>query len=388
MKSQLRVVAVLIIVLLMGGMLFGAQKTIVSATTTQEKIDKATEEKKDLQNQLKETNDNLDNLKDTHKSLKGELKTLNQQLSEISDNLEELDQQIRQKNADIEVSTEELNSAIEKEEYQYDAMVYRLRAMYEQNDGSYINSILAAGSLAKVLNTADYFEKVAAFDRRQLKELKENRALIAEQKKSLENEKESLELLVVAAEAEKSKISGLIGQTSNSISKYAGQISDAEKEALEYENEIKKKEQDIAYLKKILAQEKELSNKAANSSWRNISDVSFAEGDRYLLANLIYCEAGGESYEGKLAVGSVVVNRVLSSVYPDSVVGVIYQKKQFSPVASGRLELALASNKATASCYQAADEAMSGVTNVGNCVYFRTPIDGLTGISIGGHIFY
>ena len=116
--------------------------------------------------------------------------------------------------------------------------------------------------------------------------------------------------------------------------------------------------------------------------------MTFAEDDRRLLANLIYCEAGGEPYAGQLAVGSVVINRVLSSKFPDSVVGVIYQKRQFSPVASGRLDLALAANKATLSCYQAADEAMSGVTNVGNCVFFRTPVDGLTGISIGGHIFY
>ena len=112
------------------------------------------------------------------------------------------------------------------------------------------------------------------------------------------------------------------------------------------------------------------------------------EGDRELLAQLIYCEAGGEPYAGKLAVGSVVINRVLSSVYPDTVVGVIYQNKQFSPVGSGRLALALAEGRATPACYQAADEAMSGATNVGNCVYFRTPIPGLTGSSIGGHIFY
>ena len=116
--------------------------------------------------------------------------------------------------------------------------------------------------------------------------------------------------------------------------------------------------------------------------------MSLAEGDRYLLANLIYCEAGGESYAGQVAVGAVVINRVLSSVYPDSVVGVIYQGGQFSPVGSGRLAAALAGGSATQSCYQAADEAMRGNTNVGNCVYFRTPIEGLNGIRIGGHIFY
>ena len=131
-----------------------------------------------------------------------------------------------------------------------------------------------------------------------------------------------------------------------------------------------------------------MSQLAANSAKRDISEVTFADGDRYLLANLIYCEAGGEPYDGQVAVGSVVINRVLSSQYPDSVVGVIYQNKQFSPVASGRLALALAEGRATADCYRAADEAMAGVTNVGNCVYFRTPIEGLSGTQIGGHIFY
>ena len=111
-------------------------------------------------------------------------------------------------------------------------------------------------------------------------------------------------------------------------------------------------------------------------------------GEKELLAALIYCEAGGEPYAGQLAVGAVVINRVLSSVYPNTMTGVIYQKYQFSPVGSGRLAIALSQNKATASCYKAADEAMAGQTNVGNCVYFRTPIEGLSGISIGGHIFY
>jgi spore germination cell wall hydrolase CwlJ-like protein len=116
--------------------------------------------------------------------------------------------------------------------------------------------------------------------------------------------------------------------------------------------------------------------------------VTFDEGDRRLLANLIYCEAGSEPYEGKVAVGAVVINRLLSSIYPNTVVGVIYQNKQFSPVNDGHLALALTYEKATADCYKAADEAMSGVTNVGQCVYFRTPIAGLEGIRIGGHIFY
>ena len=151
---------------------------------------------------------------------------------------------------------------------------------------------------------------------------------------------------------------------------------------------IAKQESDIAALRKQIAEEKEKSRLAAQSTWRDISDIQFAEGDRYLLANLIYCEAGNQPYEGQVGVGAVVINRVRSAVYPDTVVGVIYQNRQFSPVASGRLALALAENRASAACYQAADAAMQGQTTVGNCVYFRTPIPGLTGLQIGGHIFY
>ena len=147
-------------------------------------------------------------------------------------------------------------------------------------------------------------------------------------------------------------------------------------------------EANIAALKKQYEQELALSRLSAASAKRDISQVTFSDTDRTMLATIIYCEAGGEPYAGKLAVGAVVVNRLLSSVYPDTITGVIYQRKQFSPVGSGRFDLALANGKATSSCYQAADEAMQGNTNVGNCVYFRTPIEGLTGISIGGHIFY
>ena len=207
-------------------------------------------------------------------------------------------------------------------------------------------------------------------------------------KARLQTEKAELESLQAQAEEEKNKVTELIDQTSRSITKYGNQISAEEQKALEYEAEIKKKEEDLEYLRKKLAQEIALSQAAANGVWRDISEVSFAEGDRKLLANLIYCEAGGEPYEGQIAVGSVVINRVLSSKFPDTVVGVIYQSRQFSPVASGRLGLALASDMATERCYQAADAAMSGINNVGSCVFFRTPIEGLTGINIGGHVFY
>lgn len=177
-------------------------------------------------------------------------------------------------------------------------------------------------------------------------------------------------------------------KTSQNVASYTDQIADAEETIDALESMINEQEQDIAALQKQYEEELAKSRLAAQSSWRDISEVTFEEGDRMLLANLIYCEAGGEPYSGQVAVGAVVINRVLSSRYPNTIVGVIYQNKQFSPVNDGHLALALANDRATASCYQAADEAMRGVTNVGQCVYFRTPIPGINGIRIGGHVFY
>ncbi len=387
-KGRKRVAVFLISGILVSAMTAATDEMIVQATSTQNKLEQVQQEKNEIEDKLEETNDDLEDLKETHSSLRDELDNLNDQLSQVSDNLEKLEQQIEDKEQEIADAQVALKEAKATEAWQYECMVIRARQMYERNDTSYLNAIITAGSLADMLNVADYFEKIAAYERKMLEEFKANRELIEEQERLLQSDMAELENLKVAAEAERSKVSGLISQTSNSISEYKDQIEEAEAKAEAYEAELKKKEEDEAYLKRLLAEEKAMSQSAANSAWRDISEVNFAEGDRYLLANLIYCEAGGEPYEGKLAVGSVVMNRVLSSVYPDSVTGVIYQRKQFSPVASGRLALALSVNKANADCYRAADEAMSGVTNVGNCLFFRTPIPGLTGTNIGGHVFY
>lgn len=115
--------------------------------------------------------------------------------------------------------------------------------------------------------------------------------------------------------------------------------------------------------------------------------IPVSSGDQELLAALIYCEAGGESYAGQLAVGSVVLNRVSSSYYPNTISGVIYQSGQFSPVASGRLATVLGSGLTSASCKQAAQEVLNGnITN--NFLYFRRNNGIIQGSVIGNHVFY
>lgn len=369
-------------------MLTGVPTGIVYATSTQDKLNQAQEDKKQTESQLNETKENLENLKEEKNQLEGKLADLNEKLTIVSNNLNNLEEQISQKEIEIQQTEEELAEAKITEQNQYESMKARIRFMYERSDYALIETLLGSGSLAEALNKADYVEQVAAYDRQKLDEYEATRIRIQEEEAKLKKEKEELDALKEQVQAEKKKVNSYVKQTSSEITATSGEISDAEAKALAYEAQIKEQEANIEYLKKKLAEEQALSKLAAQSKWRDISEVQFEENDRYLLANLIYCEAGGEPYAGQLAVGAVVINRVLSSVYPNTMTGVIYQKYQFSPVGSGRLALAMSQNKATASCYKAADEAMAGQTNVGNCVYFRTPIPGLTGIQIGGHIFY
>lgn len=116
--------------------------------------------------------------------------------------------------------------------------------------------------------------------------------------------------------------------------------------------------------------------------------MSADEYDLLLLSALIYCEAGGESYEGKLAVGAVVCNRVRSASYSDTLQGVIYASGQFSPAMSGKVDRVMASGNIPQSCKDAAVEALNGYTNVGDCLYFRRNNGTRQGTVIGNHVFY
>lgn len=117
------------------------------------------------------------------------------------------------------------------------------------------------------------------------------------------------------------------------------------------------------------------------------NDAIAADDDTLrLLASLIYCEARGEPYEGMLAVGSVVMNRVRSGAYPDSVYDVIFASGQFTPAFSGSLQRVYA-NGPSAVCYQAAGEVLNGYSNVGEMTHFRRK-GSKEGFVIGNHVFY
>ena len=120
---------------------------------------------------------------------------------------------------------------------------------------------------------------------------------------------------------------------------------------------------------------------------KNYEAVKASGNEVQLLGALIQIESGNQPYEGQLAVGAVVMNRVRSGRYPNTIADVIYAPGQF-PYASSKVHEVMA-HGVKASCLQAAQEAINGVSNVGSFTHFKSARSAVSGahIVIGGHVF-
>lgn len=137
-------------------------------------------------------------------------------------------------------------------------------------------------------------------------------------------------------------------------------------------------------IQKRLEEEEEARRKAAHLPQKG-AVVENADEVR-LLAALIQCEAGAVNEDGMLAVGAVVMNRVRSGGYPNTISGVIYASGQFTPALNGKVAKRYGGNVAD-SCIRAAQRAINGESNVGGATHFRRA--GLhEGLEIGGQVFW
>ncbi len=113
----------------------------------------------------------------------------------------------------------------------------------------------------------------------------------------------------------------------------------------------------------IILDKKEINQNISYATSSNISDIQ-------LMARAINGEARGEPYEGQVAVGAVILNRVKSSQFPNTIAGVIYQSGAFTAVADGQINVPIEEGS---SVYKAARDAMNGWDPTGGCIYYFNP---------------
>lgn len=363
--------------------------TTVYAEVTQDDIDAAKDELDKLEDQKDNAENAAENYAGEREKLNGDLNSLNGQLQSIAASMNELEGKIANKEFEIAAATDSLAAAELKSADQYENMKRRIQFMYENGNTSLLVALFESGSISEFLNRAAYISDINQYDREKLEEFETLQREIAENKQKLEADRNELLALRTDMEDKQNTVNSLIQATranlSNAEANLAGALGNIEdieekiRKMEEYERQLEeqKAKEDAARLAAIKEQEAE-----------DTSGVIYIpeESDLYLLGAIIQCEAEGEPYEGKLAVGSVVLNRVKSSYFPNTISGVIYQSGQFSPVASGRYEYRLQAG-VNEECMRAAQEVLDGNITL-NCLFFRTNNGIITGIVIGNHVFY
>ena len=220
----------------------------------------------------------------------------------------------------------------------------------------------------------------------------ETAALQAEASKAAQNEIEEVQAAEEAARIEAEAQAKAAAEEAAQLEAEA-QAKAAAEEAAQLEAEAQAKAAEEAARLEAEAQAKAAAEEAARleaeaqQAALAAQTAAISTEELKLLANIIYCEAGSESYVGKVAVGNVIMNRVKSASQPNTITEVVYAKGQFSPVRNGSLQRALSSDKADAACYQAAIEALAGAQPVGGKLFFRRN-NGRSGQVIGHHVFY
>lgn len=386
----------------------------------------------DMQESIKkQMDDELARLEEYKDDLVTYMNQLNHTYDKVQDEIIELDKRIAEKNSQIEQINKTLDEHNIELNEQYISMKLRIQYLYESGELNYVNAILTSGSISEILNKVEYISSIVEYDREMMDKYQEAIATVEIIKAELIEEQLELELLREEQNIKAEELIKLMNEASVNIANKSEQISEAESEALKKEQEIQSMYDYLQYLEEMessiiaesiresisesIRQSEEASRQSELDSSRlaagetlpeeeetttrqTVSDYEVQEGDVEKLAALIHCEAGGESYEGKLAVGTVVMNRVGNKIFPSTLDGVLTQPYQFSPVSvSGRYYIVLANKTYNADSLKAAEEILNDGVRTGKWHFFRTVQSAINtgkieahpeGIIIGNHFFY
>lgn len=422
MKQTKQKIKACLALLLTAGMLLNRQ---VSAGAIQNQIDRTGQKINDLKDAVDEADKNISVWQIQQQALEQEISYRQDKISRLSIELDQTKAEMSHTQAEIKKTQKALEASIKDSEQQYEQMKQRICLMYENSTMDILMYVLDAASFSEAQRRMDYFQAVMAYDRQKMEEYKAVTRTIKKEKSKLVSKKAKLDSLKATQTEQLGKIDNAVADLKQKLGDKISKIqaSAALKEQYEqelerqkqYEKELErqkaeedqKREEEIRKqkeeLKRIREEEqrqrqrkqqaqKQDSRQQGGSSGSGASGGSTGSsyaagaGDLELLSTIIYCEAGNQSYEGQLAVGSVILNRVASSSFPNSISGVIYQSGQFSPVASGRFAHALAAGLGSR-CLSAAQAVLNGSRNV-DCLYFRVDNGLIDGTVIGNHVFY
>lgn len=226
------------------------------------------------QNALNDINNQIDDMESAQDLLEEEIADINSEMINLMTSIGLLEENIAQKEIDIEKARVEYENALAMEQKQYAAMLVRMQFMYEQGNNNMLTLLFGAENFSDMLNKADYIEQVYSYDRKQLKIYQETTVLVEQLKAKLEQEKAALLADKASMEEQEKELDIILAKKKKEVKNYESMLKDAQRQAKAYKDLIKKEQNE---LKKLQA-----GNTAANNGNYTVTgfDVSIIDNSQ------------------------------------------------------------------------------------------------------------
>lgn len=343
-------------------------------------LEKQTKATKDsialLQEQKKATENSVSQLKGVSDALQSEIDGYSGKLDELDSEIEKAESEMSKVSAQIVSLNGELEEIRKVKDEKEKLLKKRIKNVYEKGGSrGMLKNILDADSFRGILTRYEYLNRMVDYDRKRIaeckqleQELEEKVAEVEKKESELDAYQDDLDDKYAELESLTDEVQGKLDKTNSDISLETGKLKDFDVQLKELDKKMKSLESQTAAAQAQLAKQMaaRLGTKKEDTSGSYAASASELEW----LAATIQAEAGGESYTGKLGVGSVIMNRVKSSAFPNDIKSVITQNNQFASYRSGKVELIIA-NGPNSTCISAAEEVLAGA-RVGDYLFFMT----------------
>lgn len=223
-------------------------------------ISDAKQQKKDAEKKLNAINKDIEDIEEQKEDMEAEAEEYEQQLVDLLVTIQIINNDIVNKEDEIETAKAEYEVALAKQERQKWAMNKRIKYMYEKGDTTYMQILLESGKYTEAVNKSTYSEKLYAYDRYQLYLYEQTKEEVVEKQKILDEEMAELEEIKLDAVDQEEELQALIDEYSETLENFEEELSNAKNKANQYKNQIQKQAENI---KAMEAEEKRKAAEAA-----------------------------------------------------------------------------------------------------------------------------
>lgn len=332
--------------------------------------------------------------KNTAEQLVEDIQEVNEQINEQAKLIEQENAALAAIDKEIESSEQDIQAVEDRITEKREELSNVISLIYENSIyQDQVTEIVKADDMFDIIDKEEYTNSLTQYINTKISELEEVEDDKYDKNQELQLLKDDREEQLEKYQVQQAVMGEQIAELTELMEEAKAKADSAE----EFASQLKEKVDELEAKERELLSSRKYSGESSNvvydgdgTDYYYTTAYPYTEEELTMLAGIIEAEAGSVSYPGMIAVGSVVMNRVESPNFDNTIEGVIYAPYQFEPVSIGTYAVILARGPASA-CYQAAQEVLEGKRNVPN-FYFKAAwyaeANGISGVNIGGNVFH